>query len=628
VEHDNGISNPTDGLSFADILDQRISRRGLIAAGAGTAAVAFLGSGTGQAGAEGWGRGRRPVTFTPIPMAPIDGVVVPEGYQVEILARWGDPILGSFPAFLPDASNTSFDQEEQFGSHCDGMALYPISWNKGLLCVNHEYHDDALLHVGGLVPWTAEKVRKAQAAHGVSVVMVRKRHRKWSVVPSKYNRRISVLTPTEATGPAAGHPLLHTAADPTGTYIIGILNQCSSGPSPWGTYLTTEENWNGYFGNSNPSVPADQRRYGITAAGFGYRWPEHDTRFDANANPNEANRFGYVVEIDPFDPHCPPKKRTALGRIKREGATCVTASDGRVVVYSGDDEQFEYIYKFVSAEPWKKMRRRGESPLDRGTLYVAKFEADGSGTWLPLVHDTGPLTEANGFPDQAAVCVRTRQAGDAVGATKMDRPEWIAHDDRTGMLYVTLTNNTRRGATGQPGTDAANPRAVNNYGHIIRWAETAGHTGTTFDWDIFILAGDPALGPDKAGTVVGDAFGSPDGIWTDPLGRLWVQTDASGSQLLGADYANLRANQMLVADVDTGVTKRFLTGPPNSEITGIAMAPDHKALFVGIQHPGESPTFVNDPANPTRYSSWPDGANRPRSSVIVVRRTDNGIIGD
>ncbi len=635
MDRDDDVSNPSTAPSFFDVLEQRLSRRTVLAAGAGAAAAAFLtGIGGRTALADhGIDRGkRRPIGFTgvPSPTLPLfDGVTVPDGYVVDILVRHGDPILGSFPAYKNDASNTSFEQEEQFGSHCDGMALFPLSHNRAILCVNNEYHDDGLINVGGTVPWNAEKVRKVQAAHGVSIVTIEKQGDTWVIVPSQYNRRISTLTPASISGPAAGHALLQTAADPTGRSVIGIVNQCASGPSPWGTYLTTEENFDGYFGGAGAPT-ADQARYGINATGFGYRWFEHDTRFNPSLHPNEPNRFGWITEIDPVRPDLPPIKRTALGRIKHEGATAVTAKNGKVVVYTGDDQIFEYIYKFVSADKWRKMRGRGESPLDRGTLYVAKFNPDGSGEWLPLVQGVGPLTAANGFPDQATVLVRTRQAADAVGATRMDRPEWITHDELNGDMYVTCTNNSRRGTGTNPGTDPANPRAVNQYGHIIRWSERGDHSGTAFDWEIFILAGDPSLGvPSFAGTVVGDSFGSPDGIWTDPLGRLWIQCDASPSQQGLPQYANLRANTMLVADTETRQTRRFLIGPPNCEVTGIAMSPDHKAMFVGIQHPGEPLSFVSNPANPTAVSSWPDGpGNRPRSSVIVVRRTDGGIVGD
>jgi uncharacterized protein len=460
-------------------------------------------------------------------------------------------------------------------------------------------------------------------------VTIEKQGDTWVVVPDAKNRRVSTLTPSVIAGPAAGHALMQTEADPSGRTVIGILNQCASGPSPWGTYLTSEENFDGYFGGATTPT-ADQARYGINAAGFGYRWFEHDLRFNASLHPNEPHRFGWITEIDPMRPDLAPVKRTALGRIKHEGATAITAKDGKAVVYSGDDQIFEYVYKYVSADKWRKMRGKGESPLDRGTLYVARFNEDGSGEWLPLVHGVGPLTAANGFPDQATVLVRTRQAADAVGATRMDRPEWITHDHITGDIYVTCSNNSRRGTGTNPATNAANPRIANQYGHIVRWTERGGHSGTAFDWEIFILAGDPAHpNPDFRGTVVGDGFGSPDGIWTDPLGRLWIQTDASTGQQVLPQYVNLRANAMLVADTETGETRRFLVGPPNCEITGIEMSPDHKALFVGVQHPGESPTFISNPATPAAFSSWPDGGgNRPRSSVIVVRRADGGIIGD
>jgi hypothetical protein len=467
-------------------------------------------------------------------------------------------------------------------------------------------------------PWTADKVAKSQAAHGVTVFHVRRDGEDWTLVDSHYPRRVTASTPVTFSGAAAGHPLLVSATNPTGRTGRGTLNNCAHGVTPWGTYLTCEENFNGYFVNGSAEIPDHQRRYGITAEGFGYRWHEFDSRFDAAADPNEANHFGWVVEINPWLADSVPIKRTALGRFKHEGAFVTESIDGRAVVYSGDDERFEYLYKFVSAAPWRAMVQSGMSPLDEGTLYVARYDADGSGQWLPLVHGQGPLTAANGFGDQGEVLIKTRQAADAVGATKMDRPEWVAQNPITRELYCALTNNSRRGGTGRPGTDAANPRANNVYGHIIRWYETdLDPASETYTWDIFLLGGES--------TATQDRFGSPDGLWFDPLGRLWIQTDASTSVLGQGDYADLTNNQMLAADPLTGETRRFLVGPRGCEVTGIAMTPDMTAMFVNFQHPGEPANERNDPANPTAFSSWPDGV-RPRSSTVVIRRSDGKAI--
>jgi uncharacterized protein len=490
-------------------------------------------------------------------------------------------------------------------------------------------------------PWIADKVAKSQAAHGVSVVEVTLAGDRWTVVrPSSYARRVTGRTPIRLDGPAAGHPRLRTADDPTGTVVLGTLNNCAHGVTPWGTYLTCEENFNGYFVNrtgdaaaatdtEKAALLAGQKRYGIGPTGFGYRWHEHDPRFDASLHPNEPHRFGWVVEIDPFDPRSQPVKHTALGRVKHEGAAVTLAHDQRVVVYMGDDERNEYIYKFVSegrydpADPAANRRL-----LERGTLYVARFDAGGSGRWRPLIQGTSGLDAAAGFASQADVLINARSAADRVGATKMDRPEWIAIHPKTGEAYCTLTNNTQRGTDKGPVVDAANPRANNVFGHIIRWRDQGGDAAAErFQWDVFVLCGDPASpDPAKRGTVKGDIFGSPDGLWIDHRGVLWIQTDVSTSVLNKDDYAPMGNNQMLAADLATGEIRRFLTGPRGCEITGVIGTPDGRSLFVNAQHPGETPSERSDPAKPTAISGWPDGG-RPRSATVVIRRQDGGLIG-
>jgi secreted PhoX family phosphatase len=433
-------------------------------------------------------------------------------------------------------------------------------------------------------------------------------------------------------GPAAGAPQMKTAADASGAECLGTLNNCANGYTPWGTYLTCEENWDMYFANSGV-LTADHRRNGIVAAGRGYRWHEFDERFDAGKHPNEPHRFGWAVEIDPYDPQSKPIKRTALGRFGHEGACHTVGSDGRVTVYMGDDRQFEYIYKFVSRDAWNpKDRNANRSLLDHGTLYVAKFNADGSGTWVELTFGKNGLDATSGFRDQADVLIRTRVAGDVVNATKMDRPEWIAVHPGSKEVYCTLTNNVRRGADQAPaGTDAANPRVDNSFGHIIRWREAGGDPAALkFQWDIFVLAGDPQhANVNKRGNIKGDAFGSPDGLWFDDGGILWIQTDVSTSVLHQGDYQFMGNNQMLAADIKTGEIRRFLTGPNGCEITGISQTPDGRTMFVNIQHPGETASERSDPKAPKAVSTWPDGAagGRPRSSTIVIRKNDGGVIG-
>jgi secreted PhoX family phosphatase len=346
-------------------------------------------------------------------------------------------------------------------------------------------------------------------------------------------------------------------------------------------------------------------RYGVGAGGN--RWWLADPRFDLAANPNEPNRFGWVVEIDPGDPASTPKKRTALGRLKHENAGFAEAADGRAVVYTGDDERFQYLYKFVSTNAWRRARR-GSSPLDDGILYVARLAPDGTGTWLPLVAGGVP-----GYPTLADILIDTRGAATAVGATPMDRPEWVApHPHEPGVAYGTFTNNTARATA-----DAPNPRRANAFGHILRWQGTGGdHGALTFTWSMFLLAG-KGLGTGDGSTVSpGDAFGSPDGLAFDPDGRLWIQTD--GSQPVPCN------NQMLAADPVTGDIRRFLVGPRGCEITGWTMTDDQRTMFVNVQHPGEAAT---DPADPASQSDWPDRKGRPRSATLAIRRHDGGKIG-
>ncbi len=368
-------------------------------------------------------------------------------------------------------------------------------------------------------------------------------------------------------GPAAGDARLMTSADPTGRRVLGTINNCAMGYTPWGTYLACEENFNGYFRKLGAPTPLEQR-YGINASGAGYLWHTTDLRFLADGEPNEANRFGWVVEIDPFDPNSTPVKRTALGRLKHEGAWVQEARDGRVVVYTGDDQANEYIYRYVSRLPWRLARRLGISPLNDGVLYVAKFNADGTGVWLPLTPSNPALTGWS----LADILINTRGAADLAGATKMDRPEWIDTFPDSLTAIATLTNNSSRTAAT---VDAANPRAPNTYGHIIQWKYRRDFSEPTFYWDIFALGGDPA-NPAHGSTIIGDKFGSPDGLYVAPSGRLWIQTDVSGSTINSGAYAGFGNNQMLCADPRTRETRRFLVGPNICEITGVFVTPDER----------------------------------------------------
>lgn len=633
-------SNRSRTPHLQDMIDARVSRRGFLGGSVAVAATTFIG-GTLLEPLLAQGGGVGPygaLRFTEVPASSADTFVVPPGYTWAVLAPWGTPLLPGAPPFDEGAGNTAAEQALQVGFNHDGMHYFPLSGNgndSGLLVLNHEYTDASQIYSAvmgsAITPDAAgrQKVAKALAGHGVSVMAIGRDAATgvWDIVPGHpLNRRITGTTSMAFGGPVpAGHPLLQSniTASP-----IGTLNNCAHGVTPWDTYLACEENWNGYFGTDDaawlPTRTPLEARYGVSPGGFGYDWHKAEARFDLALNRQELHHFGWVVEIDPFDPQSVPVKRTALGRIKHEGATC-TESRGRVIVYSGDDENGEYLYKFVGSAPWRQLRARGESPLDHGTLHAAMFDVNGSGTWLPLVHGEGPLTVANGWVDQADVLIRTRMAADAVGATRLHRPEWVAVHPTSGEVFVTLTNGTGNSA---PVNSGRNP---NPYGHIVRFVEDQ-RDDRWFEWDVFLLAGDQAYDPAvPAGQSI---FGSPDGIWVDPQGIVWIQTDISNSSQNRADrgYDGIKNNAMLAANPRTGEVRRFLTGPRGCEITGVIMTPDSRTMFVNVQHPGESTTHWNalfgEPttASPSTVSSWPFGG-RPRPATVVIRREDGGRIG-
>jgi secreted PhoX family phosphatase len=578
--------------------------------------------------------------FKGIPASAEDAVRVPEGYRADVVVAWGDPIgdARGMPAFQWNAGNSAAEQELQSGTHHDGMHYFPLplgstSSTHGLLVMNHEYPDHGGMFPDGTAGWSLEKVRKSQAALGCSVQEIRLVDGRWQMVrPSSYARRVHGNTPMRIGGPAAGHPMMRTAASPDGMRAFGTFNNCANGFTPWGTYLTCEENFSFHF-RAPAQATAMEERYELSPkVRFSFRWGEADPRFDLNRNRNEANHFGWVVEFDPYDPASVPVKRTALGRFSHEGATVTVCKDGRVAVYSGDDRGFEYLYKFVSSRPWNPNDRAANRDLlDEGTLYVARCLPDGSGEWVELVQGRHGLSAEAGFDSQAAVLMYARAAGDRVGATKMDRPEWIARHPRTGDMYVTLTNNASRGRDGQEGPNPANPRAPNRFGHIMRWAEEGGdHAATRFRWETFVLAGDPKHeNPALRGDIRGDLFASPDGLFIDPRGVMWVQTDVSPSALLRDDHAIYGNNQVVAIDPATREARRFMTGPRGCELTGGCMTPDGRTLFVNVQHPGEAGGLGTDPANPRRVSNWPDYRpdGRPRSGTVAVRRIDGGVVG-
>lgn len=668
--------NHSNNPAFAQILGGRLRRRQVLRGGLAAAVTVLFGpSRQGGGGPEvaraaiapsataSNAQGMR-LGFKGVPVSSADTFVVPEGYTARWFIPHGEPITGNFPAYGLD--NSGADQGMQVGSHHDGMHFFPLngSSTEGLLVLNHEYIEPRFLHraamglplQSGSVPLREDgrrepdQVLKEINAHGVTVVRVRRRgDGSWMVLRDRHNRRITGQTPMEIGGPVRGNEALKTRYSPDGTRTRGTLNNCAHGVTPWNTYLTCEENWARYFLNRSkgadgkPDLPREQRRYEMSTGEMSrYGWEraadgaDGFVRFDVTPTGdraiadyrNEANGFGWIVEINPFDPDSVPVKRTALGRFAHEGVVFQPAIEGQpVVCYSGDDSEFEYIYKYVSAEPYRQRTANG-SLLDEGTLYVAKFNEDGTGEWLSLVFGQGALTAANGFRDQADVLLNTRAAADAVGATKMDRPEWGAVDPATGAVYFTLTNNADRTAEQ---VDAANPRPGNRTGQIIRWRERGDDpTAIAFEWDLFLLAGPP----DNSRTLDGrslDAsnhFSSPDGLWFDALGRLWIQTDMSESVLNQGDHAQYGNNQMLVADPRSGEVRRFLTGPIGQEITGVVMTPDQRTMFVNVQHPGATTPGPEFAAGQVR-SRWPEQVDSryPRSATVIITKDDGGIIG-
>ncbi|WOE79120.1 PhoX family phosphatase [Pseudomonas protegens] len=615
-----------------------LSRRGFISAGALCGAALFLGGGllSRSALATSVSAGNSQLLgFTGIAAATSDNITLPAGYKSSVLISWGQPLTKNGPAFDPSGNGTAQAQEVQFGDNNDGMSLFafPDDKHRALMAINNEYTNYRYLYSHGGQPQSAEDVRKAQASEGVSVIEVQRKNGQWQFVQgSRYNRRIHGNTPIRLSGPAAGHDLLKTAADPKGRKVLGTFQNCANGKTPWGTYLTCEENFTDCFGSSNPEQKFDaaQKRYGAVVTSKDINWHPHDPRFDLAKNPNELNRHGWVVEIDPFDPQSTPVKRTALGRFKHENAALAQTRDGRAVVYMGDDERGEFIYKFISRDKINHRNPKANRDLlDHGTLYVARFDAGdgnpdrpkGQGQWIELSHGKNGIDASSGFADQAQVLIQVRLAASVVQATRMDRPEWIVVSPKDGQVYCTLTNNAKRGEDGQP-VGGPNPREKNVYGQILRW-RTGGddHGAMNFSWDLFVVAGNPSVhaGQPKGGSsniTPENMFNSPDGLGFDNAGRLWILTDGDYSN--SGDFAGMGNNQMLCADPDSGEIRRFMVGPVGCEVTGIAFAPDQKTLFVGIQHPGET-------GGSTFPEHLPNG--KPRSSVMAITREDGGIIG-
>lgn len=634
-------SNTSGNRPFADILASALSRRGILQGSLAGAATSFLAP---QAFARNdrderrWRRRRNQelVGFEPLTIeeAVVDNTSpsISRDYEYQVLIPWGAPIEpGATEEFTGDPNNrpTSAQAALQIGIGHDGMWFYPDedgflsrlddkfddkfddrfnrrpsrdSSRKGMLCINHEFGTN--FHVlGKSTPESLEEVRLSQNVHGVSVVAIENTHRGWEVVRSPNSRRITANTPMRFSGPAAGSPLLQ---NPNGNVPLGTVNNCGSGPTPWGTYLTCEENFNGYFGSTqgeafNNSRTEEQLRYGFDFDGFNYGWHLFDRRFDLSDPDyvNESNRFGWIVEIDPMDGTQTPVKRTAMGRFKHEAVAIAENGNGRIAAYMGDDQRFDYCYKYVSDQPWRSAIAEGKSPLDEGKLYVARFDDDGTGEWLELTINNPSL--AARFANQGELLVNTRIAADILGATPMDRPEWTTIG-KDGEVYWTLTNNSQRTVA-----DAANPEAPNSDGHIIRTVDADDHLGAAFTWEIYILASS------TRGTE--GVFTDPDAAYADPYGRLFIGTD--GGQPDGLQ------DQLVVFDTtaESPEPKRLLTGVTSDEITGWAVTPDFCTAFVNIQHPG------NGDPSATNFPAPRDGRTIPRDCTLVLTRRNRGVIG-
>ncbi|MER7455603.1 PhoX family phosphatase [Micromonospora sp. NPDC126480] len=673
---DHPVPNTSDNTYFGDLVDAEVSRRGVVRAGAvgalvlgfgGAAAGALAGAGAASAApaapavpdAAGFGRprggvGNGALTFKPVPPNTLDSFVVPNGYDHSVVIRWGDEVVPGAPEFDLHRQ-TAAAQAEQFGHNNDFVGVLPLGRNRALLVVNHEYTNEDLMFPGfsGMDALTVEQLKVAMAAHGMSVVELERvgGTGEWRPVRSgrrQFNRRITANTTRfELTGPAAGSAWLKTAADPKGRTVVGTLNNCAGGVTPWGTVLSGEENFNQYFVGGD-GAPAELKpklaRYGISTTSRypsgSRKWDRADERFDLARHPNEAHRHGWVVEIDPYDPDSRPRKHTALGRFKHEGANVIVAKSGHVVAYMGDDERFDYLYKFVSDKKFMKgdswvARRHNLTLLESGSLYVAKLEEtsaaeiDGSGTlpsdgafngrgrWIKLV--SGNRSHVEGMT-AAEVLTFTRLAGDKVGATKMDRPEDVEPSLLTGKVYVALTNNSNRGVGSNPKADEANPRTANKHGHVLEIVEDRGeNSAETFAWSVPIVAGDPAdpstyfAGYDKTRV---SPISCPDNVAFDATGNLWISTDGNA---LGSNDGLFATP---VEGPERGHLKQFLTVPVGAEACGPFITGDNRSVFVAVQHPGEiSGASVENPA-----SNWPDG-DYAKPGVVVTWRLDGGPIG-
>ena len=649
-ELDDVPSNTSSSATLGDVIERRFSRRSVLQGTLATTAVSSILGGCALLPMEDDQAIGSGLDFPEVSHGVDEHHHIAEGYDADVLIRWGDPVLPGAPAFDPNNQSVAA-QEAQFGYNNDYIGYLPLPLGSqnpksGLLCINHEYTIEELMFPGlerqdkdrQFADMSRALTDIEMAAHGGSVIEVKRDGGgKWQVVPnSRYARRISALsTEMRLSGPAAGHPRLKTSVDPTGTRVIGTINNCAGGMTPWGTYLMAEENFHGYFMGDLEGHPEERNyaRYGVPSGWYG--WARHHARFDINKEPNEANRFGWIVEVDPLDPSSMPVKRTALGRFKHEGAETIINGDGRVVLYSGDDQRFDYLYKFVSDgrfDPENAAANR--DLLDRGTLYVARFDADGTLAWLPLIFGFDPLTPANGFNSQADVMIETRRAADLLGATPMDRPEDVQPNPITNKVYVALTNNSKRKPEQ---VDHVNPRGPNFFGHIVELTPPRGnHGATSYRWEILVQCGDPA-NPETAAlwnpaTSANGWFAAPDNAAVDHRGNLWITTDQGRgwSRTGTADCVWLLETEGAMR----GTGRMFFRVPLGAEMCGPVFTPDDETLFVGVQHPasdgvaaykdrGRGSTFA-DPA-----TRWPDfdPAMPPRPSVVAITKSGGGALG-
>ncbi|WP_306754075.1 PhoX family protein [Paracoccus actinidiae] len=650
-EADGPGLNPTANRTMGEIIASRFSRRGFLrgamavtAISATVSPIALLSAGDVQAATDAQGRvPGSAFDFSEVTAGVDANHHVAQGYDTDVLLRWGDKVFADAPDFDP-LNQSEAAQERQFGYNNDFVGFIPLDGadDRGLLVVNHEYTNEHLMFPGIVTIKDGEiqiaaadetRVNIEMAAHGGTIIEIRRVDGKWQpVLDGALNRRITAKTAMELSGPAAGHARLQTAADPSGRKVLGTINNCAGGVTPWGTYILAEENIHGYFTGELPEGHAEATNYerlGIPDST--YSWGRFHHRFDVSKHPNEANRFGWIVEVDVMDPTSTPKKRTALGRFKHEGAESVVAKDGRVVFYLGDDERFDYVYKFVTAGKYNPDdRAKNMDLLDEGTLYVARFHDDGRVEWLPLVQGQGPLTAANGFATQADVLIETRRAADLLEATPMDRPEDIQPNPLTGRAYVMLTNNTKREEA-----NGANPRADNAFGHIIEIIEQDGDfTATTGTWEILVKCGDPSIAEVGATfsteTTANGWFGMPDNAAVDTDGRLWVSTDGNSMEDTG------RTDGLWAVDTEgtaRGTSRLFYRVPVGGELCGPCITEDMTTFFVAVQHPGDGGEDWEGHGRPSYYEDlstrWPDfdDAMPVRPAVVAITKQGGGRIG-